>query len=142
MNYTLALKNTSVKLSSKKLAHLSYRQFAKMFIFHLHSYLHNNQINFIVFAASLRKQKSSRPNSLDSCFFATVQYALAHCIKKRTRRRCVTTEKDGIRTHTSGATTCMIPFHHIFFSDYLHYNKYLPGGQALLKNFFLVTKKV
>ena len=133
MNYTLAL---------KKLAHLSYRQFAKTFIFHLHSYLYNNQINFIVFAASLRKQKSSRPNSLDSCFFATVQYALAHCIKKRTRRRCVTTEKDGIRTHTSGATTCMIPFHHIFFSDYLHYNKYLPGGQALLINFFLVTKKV
>ena len=142
MNYTLALKNTSVKLSSKKISSLIVSSIRKNVYFSPSFYLYDNQINFIVFAASLRKQKSSRPNSLDSCFFATVQYALAHCIKKRTRRRCVTTEKDVIRTHTSGATTCMIPFHHIFFSDYLHYNKYLPGGQALLKNFFLVTKKV
>ena len=50
-----------------------------------------------------------------------------------THRRCVTTEKDGTRTHTSGATTCVIPFHHSFSSDYLHYSNYSAVGQAFFK---------
>ena len=42
----------------------------------------------------------------------------------------------GIRTHNSGATTWMMPFHHISFSTYVHYNKILSRWQSVVLIFF------